>query len=343
MLDSMREWGLFLLRRLALFLVALFGVSVITFTVTHKIGNPVYLIVGTCYSQETLDNVTRELGLDLPLHEQYLNYAGNLLQGDLGISRFTYNPVLEDISRRLPATPGAFDLGAGHGGAVGGAGGRAGRHAPGGVVGARGRICWRAQESPCPASGWACCLFSSFTRSCTGFRRRWGASRAALGPPVTITGWYTLDSLLAGDREAFISSVSHLILPALTLAITTSPSTLQITRKRMQEVLQSDYIRSARAFGLPARTVYRYALRNTLGPVITMIAMTYGYLLSGTVLVEVVFTWPGLGLYAVNAMNNSDYEPIIGVVLLSAGFYLLVYLATDVINALLDPRARAEG
>ena len=136
--------------------------------------------------------------------------------------------------------------------------------------------------------------------------------------------------------------MSHIILPALTLAITTSPSTLQITRKRMQEVLQSDYIRSARAFGLPGNKVYRYALRNTLGPVITMIAMTYGYLLSGTVLVEVVFTWPGLGLYAVDAMNHSDYEPIMGVVLLSSGFYLLVYLATDIFNALFDPRVRTE-
>ena len=342
MLDSMREWGQFLLRRAALFLVALFGVSVITFTVTHKIGNPVYLIVGTRYSQETLDNLVRELGLDLPLHEQYLNYASNLLRGDLGISRFTYNPVLEDIGRRLPATLelSTWALAMGVLWAV--PAGVLAAMRPAGLLARAADLLARTGVSM--PGFWLGLLFIFiFYAELHWFPAPLGRIARSLGPPVTITGWYTLDSLLAGDREAFISSVRHLILPALTLAITTSPSTLQITRKRMQEVLQSDYIRSARAFGLPARTVYRYALRNTLGPVITMIAMTYGYLLSGTVLVEVVFTWPGLGLYAVDAMNKSDYEPIIGVVLLSAGFYLLVYLATDVINALLDPRTRAEG
>jgi peptide/nickel transport system permease protein len=90
-------------------------------------------------------------------------------------------------------------------------------------------------------------------------------------------------------------------------------------------------------------TIYRYAFKNMLGPVLTMITMTYGYLLSGTVLVEVVFAWPGLGLYAVNAMNNSDYEPVMGVVLVCTAFYLSIYLVADVINAIVDPRVRVTG
>jgi len=161
-----------------------------------------------------------------------------------------------------------------------------------------------------------------------------------IGRPPYVTGWYTIDTLLDGNWDGWVSSVKHLILPALTLAITTSPSTLQITRNKTEEVMQSDYIRAARAFGLPPGAIRRYALKNMLAPVITMIAMTYGYLLSGTVLVEVIFTWPGLGLYAVDAMNHSDYEPIMGVVLLSAGFYLFIYLLADVLNALIDPRVR---
>ncbi len=342
MLDSLREWGLFLLKRLGIFLIALFGVSVITFTVTHKIGNPVYLLVGTRYNQEMLDNITREIGLDRPLHEQYLRYASNLLQGNLGTSRFSYNPVLEDISRRLPATLelSTWALAMGVLWAV-----------PAGVMAAlrpRGlpaRLADLMARTGVSMPGFwlGLLLIFIFFAELHWLPAPLGRITRSIGPPEYITGWYTIDTLLAGDGEAFFSSVSHLFLPALTLAITTSPSTLQITRKRMQEVLQSDYIRSARAFGLPGRKVYRYALRNTLGPVITMIAMTYGYLLSGTVLVEVVFTWPGLGLYAVDAMNQSDYEPIMGVVLLSSGFYLLVYLATDILNALLDPRVRTEG
>jgi peptide/nickel transport system permease protein len=161
-----------------------------------------------------------------------------------------------------------------------------------------------------------------------------------LGSVPYVTGWLTIDSALDGNWNAFSSAAKHLLLPALTLAITTSPSTLQITRNKTEEIMKSDYIRAARAFGLPNRIIWRYTLKNMLAPVITMVAMTYGYLLSGTVLVEVIFTWPGLGLYAVDAMNHSDYEPIMGVVLLSAGFYLFVYLLADIIAALIDPRMR---
>ena len=104
--------------------------------------------------------------------------------------------------------------------------------------------------------------------------------------------------------------------------------------------MSSDYIRSAHAFGLSSKTIQIYVLRNMLAPVLTMITMTYGFLISGTVLVEVVFNWPGLGLYAVKAMNHSDYEPVLGVVLFATSFYLLIYMFADIVNAIIDPRAR---
>ena len=158
-----------------------------------------------------------------------------------------------------------------------------------------------------------------------------------------VTGWMSIDTLLAGNLSAFGSALAHLLMPVVALAITTCPSIFQITRARTTEIMASDYIRSARAFGMPDRTVRAYALRNMLAPVLTMVAMTYGFLISGTVLVEVVFTWPGLGLYAVDAMSHSDYEPVQGVVLLTTAFYLFLYMLADVVNGIVDPRARTSS
>jgi peptide/nickel transport system permease protein len=148
---------------------------------------------------------------------------------------------------------------------------------------------------------------------------------------------------LAGDWQVFRVALSHLALPAITLALTSCPPILQITRNTMVDILRSDYIRAAKSYGMAERAIYyRYALKNALLPITTMIAITYGYLLGGTVLVEVVFAWPGLGLYAVDAMNNSDYEPIVGVVLLSAVVYVVIYLITDILHFLIDPRLRTQ-
>jgi len=339
MLDTTREWGFFLARRLSFFVVSLILVSMITFGVTNMLGNPVFLLVGTRYTEERLENVTRELGLDKPITERYVNYIGNLLQGDFGISRYTFNPVLDDIQSRLPATLelSTFALILGVLWAV-----------PAGIIaGLRPNSPFARFVDLVARAGvsmpgfWfgLLCIFV-FYAELHWFPAPLGRIPRQIGAPDAITGWYSIDSLLAGDMEKFIASLRQLFLPAFTLAITTSPSTLQITRNKMQEVLGSDYVRAARGFGLPARIINRYSVKNILAPVITMIAMTYGYLLSGTVLVEVIFSWPGLGLYAVDAMNHSDYEPIMGVVLLSAGFYLFIYFVADILNALLDPRVR---
>jgi ABC-type dipeptide/oligopeptide/nickel transport system permease component len=339
MLRSLQAWGWYVLKRLGILVISLVLVSIITFTVTHFIGNPVYLLVGTRYSQEMLDNTITSLGLDKPLYEQYFNYLRNLLHGDLGTSRYTYNPVMEDIRSRLPATLelSTYALIIGVLWAV-----------PAGVIaGTRKNSLFArftnmiARAGVSMPSFWlGLLLIYVFFADLHWLPSPLGRIEREFRNVPYVTGWLTIDTLLDGNWEAFTSSVKHLILPALTLAITTSPSTLQITRNKAEEIMESDYIRAARAFGLPAGTVRRYALKNMLAPVITMIAMTYGYLLSGTVLVEVIFTWPGLGLYAVDAMNHSDYEPIMGVVLLSSGFYLFIYLVADVLTALIDPRVR---
>ena len=339
MVESVREWSIYLTKRFTYFVLALIGVSLITFAITHFIGNPVYLLVGPRHTQEMLDNMTKELGLDKPLLEQYGSYLGNLARGNFGVSRYTFNPVIDDIRSRLPATLelSTIALLLGMLWAV-----------PAGIYAGVNKnsrftkvidVIARAGVSM-PGFWLGLLLIFVLFAELHWLPAPLGRISREFGSPTYVTGWHTIDTLLDGNWPAFISSVEHLILPALTLAITTSPSTLQITRNTMDRVMESDYIRTSKAFGLPNLIIYRYALKNILAPVATMIAMTYGYLLSGTVLVEVVFTWPGLGLYAVDAMNHSDYEPIMGVVLISAAFYLFIYFMTDILNAYIDPRIK---
>lgn len=337
-----QEWGLYLGRRFLQLVIVLLGLAAVTFVVTRFLGNPVYLLVGVQADQKTIETVTRRLGLDRPLWEQYLTYVSNLAQGDLGVSRFTSNPVTVDIGQRLPATlelsTAALLLGIAW-------------TVPLGLLAARHKRGWldRLAQGLVEAgvaipSFWlglllVYLLFYQFNL----FPAPLGRLGLTAQAPPPVTGLYTLDSLLAGDWTAFRAALSHLALPAITLAFTSCPPILQITRNAMVEVLRSDYIRAARSNGIPERIIFlRYALKNVLLPVTTMIAMTYGYLLGGTVLVEVVFAWPGLGLYAVDAMNNSDYEPIVGVVLVSAIVYVVIYLITDILHFMIDPRLRTQ-
>ena len=159
--------------------------------------------------------------------------------------------------------------------------------------------------------------------------------------PPDVTGLYTLDSVIAGDWGALRSALAQLILPALTLAITTGAPLLRVTRGFMRETMSSHHIRSARALGIPERSiVLRHAVPNVLLPVSTMAAMMYGYLLGGTVLVEFVFAWPGIGKYAIDSINASDYAPVLAAVLLSACSYIIVYLIMDILHFIIDPRTR---
>jgi ABC-type dipeptide/oligopeptide/nickel transport system permease component len=337
-----QEWGLYLGRRLVQMIIVLLGLAAVTFSVTQFLGNPVYLLVGVQADEETIRTMTERLGLDRPLWEQYINYVWNLAHGDLGDSHFTSNTVAFDIGQRLPATlelsTAALLLGIAW-------------TVPLGLLAARRKNSFidRLAQGLVEAgvaipSFWlglllVYLLFYQFNL----FPAPLGRLGSTVKPPLPVTGLFTVDSLLAGDWQAFRAVLSHLALPAITLAFTSCPPILQITRNIMVDILRSDYIRAAKSYGMAERTIYyRYALKNALLPITTMIAMTYGYLLGGTVLVEVVFAWPGLGLYAVDAMNNSDYEPIVGVVLLSAVVYVVIYLITDILHFMIDPRLRTQ-
>lgn len=331
--------AVYIMRRLAYLLVALFGVSLVTFVVTRVLpGNPAYLLVGAMADESTVKAITRQLGLDLPIYEQYIRYMQQLLTGDLGDSLRTSNSVAVDLGARWPAT---IEL------------------ASSALVLA---LCWSVPFGIVSAlrrrsiSDRLANFFSGLGVSVPEFWLGYilllvffgilDWAPAAIGRtlgevPERITGLYTIDSLIARDWEAFKAAAKQLILPAATLALTVGAPLLRITRGFMRETMASHHIRSARALGVPEWSiVLRHALPNVLLPVSTMVAIMYGYLLGGTVLVEFVFAWPGIGKYAVDAINASDFAPVLAVVLLSALSYLMVYLVMDILHFVIDPRTR---
>jgi ABC-type dipeptide/oligopeptide/nickel transport system permease component len=162
--------------------------------------------------------------------------------------------------------------------------------------------------------------------------------------PPTITGFYVIDSLLAGDFEVFRAALAQLILPTATLAIFSLAPIARMTRASMLSVLASDFVRTARAGGLSSRTVIlTYAFRNAMLPVVTTLGMVFSFLLGANVLVEKVFAWPGIGSYAVEALITSDFAPVQGFVLTMAVLYVLLNLGIDMLYGVIDPRVRVEG
>jgi peptide/nickel transport system permease protein len=344
MAPAMREtlsiWTIFLAKRFAYLLVVLLGISIVTFVVTRFAGTPVYLMVGDEFTQEMVESANRRLGLDQPIPIQYLRYLSGLAQGDLGVSRFTFNPVTRDIADRLPAT---LELAS---------------------VALIMMIFWAIPAGALAAlrsgSWWDRAILTiprigvSTTQFWLGllliylfyYRLDWfpqPSGRFPLGDlePTRVTGLLTIDTLLAGDARGFGEALRFLFLPAFTLAFTISPGTLLVTRAAFRKILATDHIRTARAFGLPKKTIYlRYAFRNAAVPIVTVLAIAYGSFIAGTVLVEVVFSWPGIGRYAVDALTRSNFEPIVALVLLSSVAYAVVYLVTDIVNAIADPRYR---
>lgn len=340
MKEFIRNWGIFLLKKLGSLLLALFVISLITFIIVRSAGTPVYLMVGDDFTSEMVESAKSRLGLDQPIYVQYARYLRGILRGDLGVSRFTFNPVTFDIAHRLPATielaTTALLMMILWG-------------VPAGTIAAlkEGKpidkaILFVPRVGVSVTQFWLGLLLIYF------FYYKWNLFPEPLGRlsfsaviPPHVTGFYTIDSLLAGDRETFLMALHRLILPAFTLAFTISPGTLLVTRATLRNILKTDYMRTASAFGLPRRLLYfKYMLRNAFPPILTVLAVAFGSFIGGTVLVEVVFSWPGIGRYAVDALQRSDFEPIVGLVLLSASVYAVIYFLTDIICAILDPRYR---
>ncbi|MBN1318745.1 MAG: ABC transporter permease [Anaerolineales bacterium] len=340
MKSFIRNWGIYLLKRVGSLLIALLVISFVTFVIVRQAGTPVYLMVGDDYTQEMIDSANARLGLDKPFHIQYLNYLNGIVHGNLGVSRFTFNPVTFDIAQRLPATVELATValimmilwGI-----------------PAGIVAAL------KEGTPIdkailvvPKAGvsatqfwFGLLLIFVFYYLLDWFPEPSGRLPYSATLPPRVTGMITVDCLLIGDFETFKMALHRIILPAFSLAFTISPGTLLVTRATLRNILKTDYYRTARAFGLPKSKLYfKYMFRNAFSPILTVLAVAYGSFIGGTVFAEVVFTWPGIGRYAVDALQRSDFEPIVGLVLLSSVTFAIVYFFTDVICAIVDPRYR---
>jgi ABC-type dipeptide/oligopeptide/nickel transport system permease component len=331
-------------RRLVGAIPSIIGVLIVTFLLTRALpGDPAVYFAGPAASQEAIEQIRKTLGLDKTLPEQFLVYIKDLARGNLGNSIATGRPVLEEVTTRLPASLELTLLGLIVSVAIAVPLGVAAATRPGSWIDHSCRIITTAGVSlPAFFSGLLLIYVLYYLL---------GWAPAPLGrldvyasAPRNITGLYLIDSLIARDFETFMSALKQLLLPSFTLAFFTLAPLARMTRASMLEVLSSDFIRTARASGLaPGKVIYTYAFRNAMLPVITTLGMVFSFLLGANVLVEKVFSWPGIGTFAIEALIASDYAPIQGFVLTMALLYVLLNLAIDVLYIVIDPRVGFEG
>ena len=333
----------FLLRRLASSVVVLAGVSVIVFALARLIPTDVAaMYIGPRARPDDIERIREQLGLNEGLLTQYLVYMRDMLQGDWGTSIATKQPVLGEIMGRLPASleliVAAMLIALPLGLALGMLSARwQGRPIDVGV-----RIVSIIGVS-LPAFFLGILLQILFFRSLDvlPLSGRVDSDLRFTSPIDEVTGLYLIDALVTANWTATADVMWHLILPAITLAAYPIGLIARMTRSSMLETLGKDYIRTARAYGLGERLIVsRLALRNALVPVLTIIGLTLAYLITGTFFVEIVFSWPGLGTFAVKSILATDYPAIMGIALFGAAAYVVINLVVDLAQAWVDPRIR---
>lgn len=331
----------FILRRLLSSLFVLIGVSVMTFFIARVVpSNAAELYIGPKARPDDIARVTKQLGLDKPLPVQYAIYMNELIHGDLGQSLGTKRPVLIEITGRLPATLELLLSGMLLAILIG---------VPLGVISAR----WQGKPLDTavrivsimgvsmPAFFLGLLLQILFFRNLhlLPLAARVEGDLRFTSPIVETTGFFLIDSLLTHNWVAFKDVLLHLILPAFTLAAYPIGLIARMTRASMLEVLEQDYIRTARAYGVREAVItYLYALKNAIGPTLTVTGITFAVALTGTFFVEFIFNWPGLGLFTVRSLTGLDYPAIMGVTLFGAFGYVLINLIVDLLQAWVDPR-----
>lgn len=310
----------YILRRLLALIPVWLGATILVFLIMHLApGDPALIMLGPKATAESLARLRHELGLDQPLPVQYLRWLGKVVHGDLGRSIQLKRDVAELLRTRMAAT-GILTLAAGLLATVMGI-------AVGVVAAVRQRSLWDRGAMVLALVGYAIPVFFLGLVLQIAFGYRW--------PILPVSGMNSPGQSGWGDL------LWHLVLPALTLATGAIALIARMTRSSMLEVIRQDYIRTARAKGLKERLViYRHALRNALIPVITVVGLQVGYLLGGAVLVEMVFSWPGIGLLMVNAILARDFPVVQGAVLVVATAYVLTNLVVDILYSLADPRIR---
>jgi ABC-type dipeptide/oligopeptide/nickel transport system permease component len=331
----------FIIRRLLTSFFVLIGVSIITFSLARVIpSNAAALYIGPKARPEDIARVSVKLGLDKPLPVQYTIYMRDLLHGDLGTSIGTKRPVLLELTTRLPATLELLFTGMLLAVIVG---------VPMGVISAR----WQGRPTDVfvrtvsiigismPAFYLGLLLQILFFRELDllPLAGRFSSELRFTHPIDPVTKFLLIDAILGSNWLAFKDVMYHLVLPAITLAAYPAGLVARMTRAAMLEVMEQDYIRTARAYGIRETViVYLYALKNAISPTLTVIGLTVAYALTGTFFVEIIFNWPGLGLFTVHSLLNVDYPAIMGITLFGAAMYVIINLVVDLLQAWIDPR-----
>jgi peptide/nickel transport system permease protein len=334
---------LYLVRRLAFLVLILFSVTVITFFLSHIVpGDPARLAAGITADETQVEAIRKSLGLDLPIPEQYAHYFWRLAHLDFGVSIVTKEPVRDELGRRLPAT---LELVAvsfltylviGLTLALVAATTR--RPALDTLI----RVLTTAAYAipPFVLAFWLqVLLFFHF-----GLLPASDRLNITSTPPPDITGFYLIDSLVTGRFDTFVDAGRHILMPSIAITLGLMAISVRVLRSTLITEQSRDYVRMLRLKGVPEGTIVRkHVLRNALVPTIALVGIQFGYLIGGTVVVETIFNWPGIGTYAFNSIAALDYAPVMGVALATTALFVLINLVVDLLYPVIDPRIRLWG
>jgi peptide/nickel transport system permease protein len=334
--------GRVILRRLPLLALLLAGISLAAFLLTQQLpGDPAFIAAGGGEATpEMIAHARARLGLDRPVWLQYVYYMRGVVQGDFGRSMVNAKPVIEDLRKFWPASVelalAAIAISAVVGIPLGVASAvRAARWldrliTPGSVFLGSMPIFWLGLMA-------VLLFYRTLDVLPAG-----GRLTVGLTPPPAVTGLFVIDALLARDLVIFRDAVRHLVLPASILSVVSLAMITRVTRAAMLDILHEDYLRTARAKGLAEPiVVLKHALRNASVPILTVMGIQLGQLIGGVVVTETIFSWPGLGLYAVTAVENQDYPAIIAFTLVTTVVYVVINLVVDLLYPVLNPQLRA--
>jgi peptide/nickel transport system permease protein len=328
----------FVLRRCALALPSLVGLLILTFVLIRLVpSDPAAAMAGDAATPEQIAQIRHQYGLDLPVYEQFFAYVGKVAQLDFGESAFSHRAVSVDIGRRLPATLEltfasmllSIVLGV-----------------PLGVFAALRHNQWPdfalrilSVAGVAVAAFWVAIMLQLLFSMQLGWLPLRGELSDGIPPPARITGFLLLDSLITGRLDVFGNVLTHLALPAVTLALGGMSGIVRFTRAGVLDTLQQDFVTYERAMGYRrTRLIWRYVLRNSVTATITQIGLLFGGLIAGGVVVESIFDWPGIGTYTVQAIVTGDHQVMLAVTLLVGVVYAVVNILTDLAHGLIDPR-----
>jgi peptide/nickel transport system permease protein len=332
----------YLLKRLVSIAITLIGLSIIVFAVSRVApGDPAKVAAGPDATEEMVQVIRKEFSLDKPLVIQYIKYMKDLVHGDFGRSIRTRHQVWEDIKLFLPATFELVFVSIGFAILFG---------VLFGVLSAVYRDTWIDHSTRFfSVTGvgipmfWMGIMLQLLLAAKFHLLPIGGRLDTMVNPPPPMTRFFLIDSLITGNWMVFKNALSHILLPAFVLSFPALASITRINRAEMLEVLHKDFVLNEKAQGISERMIIaKYALKNALIPTLTMIGLRYGWMLGGTILVEAVFDWPGMGNYAVGAAVYSDFQPVMAVTIILGLNFMIANLLVDIGYGFLDPRVRYE-